>query len=73
MDFLRRLIIVKTDSEEEEFRIANKIHEQLRGNPDYIENRIILNMSSDRLHDDTENEVHVYIFKDSESDPEIRI
>lgn len=69
---LRRTIIIKTNSREEELRIGTKIHEQLRGNPDYIENRIILNMS-DARDDQTENEVHVYIFSDAISDPEIRI
>ena len=70
---LRRQIIIKTASEEEEGRIAEKIHDQLVGNKDYINCRIILNMSGDRLDDDTKNEVHVYIFNDSESDPEIVI
>lgn len=69
---LRRQIIIKTASEEEEFRIAEKIHEQLVGNQDYIDCNIILNMSADRL-DGTVNEVHVYIFDESESDPAITI
>lgn len=72
MEEIRRQIIIKTPSHEEEYRIAEKIHNQLVGNEDYIECRIVLNMSADRA-DDTENEVHVYIFNDSKSDPEIRI
>ena len=71
-DEIKRMIIIKTQSREEEFRIAEKIHNQLVGNPDYIEDRICLNMSKDR-DDDTENEVHLLIFTDVESDPEIKI
>lgn len=73
MNNLRRQIIIKTNTQEEEYRIAEKIHNQLVGNEDYVECRIILNMSADRIDDDTENEVHVYIFNDSETDPEIII
>lgn len=69
---LRRQIIIKTSSEEEEFRIAEKIHEQLVGNQDYINCNVVLNMSADR-RDGTKNEVHVYIFNESESDPTITI
>lgn len=71
-DEIKRMIIIKTQSREEEFRIAEKIHNQLVGNPDYIEDRICLNMSKDR-DDDTENEVHLLIFTDAESDLEIKI
>ena len=69
---IKRMVIIKTQSREEEFRIADKIHNQLVGNPDYIESRICLNMSKDR-DDGTENEVHLIIFNDSESEPEITI
>lgn len=72
MDEIRRLIIVKIPSHEEEYHVAEKIHNQLVGNKDYIECRIVLNMSADRT-DGTENEVHVYIFNDSKTDPEICI
>ena len=70
---IRRQIIIKTQDNEEEYRIANKIHEQLVGNQDYIDSRIVLNMADDRLDDDTKNEVHLYIFNNSETDPEIKI
>ena len=70
---IRRQIIIKTQDNEEEYKIANKIHEQLAGNQDYIDSRIVLNMANDRLDDDTKNEVHLYIFNDSETDPEIKI
>lgn len=67
---LRKMIIVKTESTEEQSNVAEKIHRQLQGNDDYVESRICLNMSEDR-QDGTVNEVHVYIFKDSKTNPEI--
>lgn len=72
MPELRRQIIVKCLSREEELAVATNIHNQLMGNPDYRKNRIILNMS-DARNDGTENEVHVYIFNDSVTDPFITI
>lgn len=72
MSELRRQIIVKCLSKEEELAVATHIHDQLVGNPDYKENRIVLNMS-DARNDGTENEVHVYIFNDAVSDPYITI
>ena len=69
---LRKTIIIKTKSYEEEWEVAKKIHEQLKGNKDYIENRIILSMSKEIPYE-VENEVHLYIFDDAESNPEIRI
>lgn len=72
MDELRKLIIVKTKSHKEEWEVAKKIHEQLLGNEDYIENRIILSMSSEIPYE-VENEVHLYIFDDAKTNPEIRI
>ena len=69
---IRRLIRINTNSKEEEFKVMENIHKQLMGNEDYVECRIVLNDSSTR-NDGTENEVHIYIFKDSISDPEIKI
>lgn len=69
---LRRQIIIKTASPEEEQRIMEKIYNQLVGNQDYIDCNIVLNDSSAR-NDGTKNEVHVYIFDESISDPEITI
>lgn len=57
-------ITVQNDKEQE--AIGNAIHEQLRGNPDYIENRIILNI-------DTDNEINLYVFDDCEEVPTIVI
>lgn len=72
MDGLRKLIIVKTNSLDEEYEVAKKIHKQLVGNQDYIDCNIVLNMSSDRA-DETENEVHLYICDDAKTNPEIKI
>ena len=72
MDGIRKTIIIKTNSHEEEWEVAKKIHEQLAGNEDYIENRIILSMSTEVPYE-VENEVHLYIFEDAKSNPEIRI
>lgn len=69
---LKKLVVIKTDTAEEELKVATSIHEQLVGNEDYKENRIILNLSKDR-DDDTENEVHLYIFNDCKSSKEIKI
>lgn len=71
-DMIRKQIIIKTKDPDMEGRVLNKIHNQLVGNQDYIGSRICLNRSKDR-NDGTQNEVHLYIFEDSESDPEIKI
>ena len=60
---LKKVIIIKTNSVDEMDVVRKEIHAQLIGNIDYIESRIILNGTDDRI-DDTTNEVHVYIFED---------
>lgn len=40
-------ITIETQNNEERLRIGNKIHEQLKGNPDYVNNNIILNIDQD--------------------------
>ena len=72
MQEARRVIRISTNSKEEESKVMENIHKQLVGNQDYIDNRIVLNDSSTR-NDGTENEVHLYIFNDSISDPDIKI
>lgn len=52
-------ICIVTDTEERQLSIANSIHHQLVGNPDYIDNNIVLNI-------DVENEIHLYIFDEFE-------
>lgn len=69
---IRREIFIKVQSIDEEMRLAGKINNQLVDNQDYINNRIVLNVSGAR-QDGTKNEVQLTIFSDSESDPEITI
>lgn len=64
---VRDLIRIKCVNRDEEFYVANKIHDSLRGKEDYIDCKIVLNMSDDRT-DGTDNEVHVYVFNDASSD-----
>lgn len=72
MQEARRVIRISTNSKEEEFKVMENIHKQLVGNQDYIDNRIVLNDSSTR-NDGTENEVHLYIFNDCITRPDIKI
>lgn len=63
---LKMHVIIKTSDEKEQMRIGNSIHEQLRGNRDYIDNNIILNI-------DVDNEVNLYIFEECTCMPDIVI
>lgn len=72
MTKVKKQIVIKTNSHEEELAIAEKIHRQLAGNSDYINSRIVLNMSGDR-RDGTLNEVHLSIFDDASTDIEITV
>lgn len=63
---LKLEILINTTSNEEKMRIGTEIHQQLKGNPDYIENRIVLNI-------DRENRVWLGIFQDCETVPSIVI
>lgn len=67
---IREHIRIKCANEEEMGDIAEKIHNVLAGNQDYVDCRIVLNMSPDR-DDGTENEVHCYIFNNSITNPDI--
>ena len=44
MDKTKMYIQIETDTEEEKFRIGDKIHNQLAGNQDYVDCRIVLNI-----------------------------
>lgn len=68
---LKKHIIIKTNSNEEMHYMGNCIYEQLVGNQDYIDSRIILSMEPDG--EETKNEIHVLVFNDSKSNPEIII
>ena len=65
MDIIKKQITIKVNGDDKErLAIANSIHEQLIGNSDYIDNRIILNVGE---------EVNLYIFDDCKEDPTIVI
>lgn len=59
---IKRQIAIKVEDDKERLAIANSIHEQLVGNPDYIDSRIILNVGE---------EVNLYIFDDCQEIPTI--
>ena len=61
MDKIRMQIKVIVNDDKEQLAIANAIHEQLVGNPDYINDRIILNI-------DVDGETNLYFFDDMEGD-----
>lgn len=65
-DFIKMRIIIKVKNNEEKMTIGTKIHEQLRGNEDYVNNNIILNV-------DDPNMINIYIFEDCQHIPEITI
>lgn len=56
---IKREIIIKCEDKKDALVLGNAIHEQLRGNPDYVNNRIILNI-------DTENMVCLIIMHDAQ-------
>ena len=63
---LKIQVKIFTSNDWEKRKIGNRIHEQLRGNEDYINNNIILNI-------DEENEINLYIFEECEDIPKITI
>lgn len=69
---IRREIFIKVQSRDEEVRLTNKIHRQLCENEDYLTGKIVLDESTVR-NDGTKNEIHLTIFSNSESDPEVLI
>ena len=67
MEKEKRVITIRTSTEQEKLEVGTKIHNQLMGNDDYINTRILLNM------DNNENIVTLTIFEDSKTVPEIKI
>ena len=67
-DSIKKKIIIKTQTHEQEMIMLSSLHEQLVGNQDYIDSNIILNDSSSR-NDGTKNEVHLIIFNNSKTNP----
>ena len=58
---IRMQIKVTVNDDKEQLAIANAIHEQLVGNPDYINDRIFLSI-------DVDGETNLYFFDDMEGD-----
>lgn len=65
-DGLIRKITITCSDDKDQLRVGNAIHEQLRGNPDYVNNNIILNI-------DVKNEVNMFIYEDCKEIPTILI
>lgn len=61
---LMAIVTIETADNDEKMRIGTDIHEQLRGNPGYINNDIILNVDEDC-------KVRLWVDKNCESIPDI--
>lgn len=72
IDCFKTVIAIVTNTEDEMFEVREKIYQQLVGNPDYVNNNIILNGSDDRL-DGSVNTVCVYISEECKNIPSITI
>lgn len=59
-------MVIHTDTESEKMRLGSAFHEQLKGNQDYIDSRIILNV-------DQCGKVVLSIFEDATMIPELSI
>lgn len=72
-----KILKISCESHEECYRIAGSIHEQLRGNPDYINSEIVLHFSNDVNHlteGDTEpNTIWVYVSDKVKTMPKLSI
>ena len=68
---VKKCIVVKAADEDQMGEIATRIHEQLVGNQDYIDSNIVLSMEPDG--EETKNEIHVIIFNNSKTEPNITI
>ena len=74
---VKKQIIVVCDTEEEMRAVGTKIHEQLVGNKDYIDSKVILTLGTDLseniIPDELNKQVHLTIFDDAIDIPEINI
>ena len=61
---------VECFSKEDMHKTRDEIHDILKGHERYINSDIVLNTDEER-NDGTENEVHVYFFKDDEESKEL--
>ena len=63
---IKEEITIVCENEKEQERLGNHIHEQLRGNQDYIDSNIVLNI-------DTKNIIKLYVFEECKERPTITI
>ena len=63
---LKMKVTIETTDEKEQMKIGNFIHDQLRGNQDYIDSNIVLNI-------ETKNIIKLYVFKECKDIPTISI
>ena len=63
---LKKAIEIECASNEEKMKIGKSIHDQLKGNEDYINNNIILNIDED-------SKVILVIFNECKNEPKINI
>lgn len=63
---VKRHVCIKCVDDKDQMAVGNYLHEQLRGNQDYIDNNIILNI-------DAENEVNLYFFDECKEIPTLVI
>ena len=63
---VKREVIIKCPNKSEQFALGNSIHEQLRGNQDYIDSRIVLFLNE-------ENQIIFTVFSDAAEVPSIVI
>jgi len=66
MNGYERYIRIEASTEEEKARVGEKIHEQLVGNKDYVDSRIVLNIAQPLT-------VQLWILDGCENIPEICI
>lgn len=65
---VRVALEITTKDNDERYRIGDQIHEQLKGNKDYMDCAIILNIEEDR-------KVRLFVFEDADMTkvPELKI
>ena len=62
----RKAIEIECSSNEEKEKLGEKIHDQLVGNEEYINNNIILDMTEDC-------KIHIIVFNECQNEPDIYI
>lgn len=70
---MKREIHIKCESTEEMYEVRDRIFAQLRGNHFYINDDIVLNCSDDLNDKRDVNTVHVYMFRECDELPELKI